>query len=317
MNKKPDNHLSIIAIAGPTATGKTDVALALALLINAEIVSCDSMQVYKGLATGTAKPSLSQMKKIPHKLIGRQEHGAVFNAVEFMNLAVKAIRTIRKNGKNVVVAGGTGFYLQVLFEGIFQGVSRNKSIRQIFQKRAAEEGLERLYHDLKEKDEVYANMISSSDERRIIRALEVIQETGEKFSEIRKKRKPLIREPYRIMCLTMDRDILYRRINDRVDRMMREGLLEEAREIYHENLPEDATLRQAIGYKEFFDFIEGKATLSESIERVKRNTRRFAKRQVTWFKKMKNVTWIDASRPVDKIVQEIINVVGTGRDLSV
>ena len=311
MRRKSYKNLPIIAIAGPTATGKTEVALALAKKINAEIVSCDSMQIYKGFAIGTAKPHPDQMKAIPHHLIGKVESDAVFSAAEYLALAMRAITNVRKRKKNVIIAGGTGLYMKTLFEGIFKGPDRDRNKRTELKDMINKKGLEVLYEQLKEKDPDYACIISENDERRIIRALEVIEKTGKRFSELQKKKKTFINDPYHIFCLTMERKELYQRINNRVDTMMEQGLTGEAKTLSRskKNTNTEATLMQAIGYKELFDYFDGNVSLQEAVALIKRNTRRFAKRQFTWFRKMKNVIWIEAGRPAEVMVNEILTTV--------
>jgi len=303
------NNLPLIAIAGPTAIGKTEVALAVASRINAEIISCDSMQIYKGFAVGTAKPSKLQMKSVPHHLISTVERGSVFSVAEYLSLAAKKIEKVKEKNKNVVITGGTGLYMKTLFEGIFKGPGRDKKKRDQLKQDAEEKGLDFLYNSLKKKDPEYAGMISQNDERRIIRALEVIDKTDQKFSELQKNKETFINGPYLIFCLTMERGKLYKRIDDRVDKMMEQGLMEEARELYKNKKNKDATLKQAIGYKELFPYFEGSLSLEEAVSLIKRNTRRFAKRQFTWFRKMKDVVWVEAEKPVEDIVSEILSKV--------
>ncbi|MBN1521297.1 MAG: tRNA (adenosine(37)-N6)-dimethylallyltransferase MiaA [Candidatus Aureabacteria bacterium] len=303
------NNLPLIAIAGPTATGKTEVSFHLARRIHAEIVSCDSMQIYKGLDVGTSKPTKEMLSSVPHHLISLMKHDRVFSVAEYIRMAASNIEKIRKEGKNAILAGGTGLYLKCLFEGLFEGPPRDKKIRNKLKVQIDEKGLESLYKDLRKRDPDYANVISSNDERRIMRALEVMEIRGEKFSVLQKNTASLVKEPYRIFCLLLPRKELYRRIDKRVDGMMQCGLVDEARELFEENISPDATLLQAIGYKELFLYFQGEVSLEEAVCLIKRNTRRYAKRQMTWFKKMKNVVWVEAGRDTEKIIKDILKEV--------
>ncbi len=308
------NLLPLIAIAGPTATGKTETAFYLAEKIEGEVVSCDSMQIYEGLEIGTAKPSKELMSKIPHHLIGLMPHNRIFNAYEYANLAAEKISEIRSRGKNPVIVGGTGFYLKALFEGMAEGVGRNENIRKELYRKIEEEGLESLYEELKRKDAEYAEKISLNDKKRIVRAMEVINGFNIKFSDLLKSKKKFVNEKYVIFCLFMDRDILYDRINRRVDLMIKNGLLEEAYGLFKENLDKNATVVQAIGYKELFDYFKGKTSLNDAVNLIKKRTRNYAKRQFTWFKKMKNVVWIDAMKDNDEWkINFILNYINKGK----
>ncbi|MCK5706614.1 MAG: tRNA (adenosine(37)-N6)-dimethylallyltransferase MiaA [Candidatus Aureabacteria bacterium] len=300
-------NLPIIAIAGPTATGKTKASICLASKIDAEIVSCDSMQVYEDIPIGTAKPGKAELKKIRHHMIGTIKQNKVFCVADFLSLASKSVKKIKALNKNVLLVGGTGLYLKTLFEGMFEGPSRNNILRAKLDSRIEKEGLQKLYEELKKKDPVYAENISEHDKRRIIRAIEVMEKTGEKFSDIRENKEPFIKGEHLIFCLNFDRGKLYERIENRVDKMIEKGLIEEAKELFDKKLSSHATLRQAIGYKELFSYFNNKVSKEEAIDLIKRNTRRFAKRQLTWFRGMKDVIWIDADRHFAEIAEDILS----------
>ena len=277
----------IIAVVGPTASGKSALALELARQCGGEIVSCDSMQIYRRMNIGTAKPTEDELLLVPHHLIDVVEPTANFSCEDYVRLASMAIDDICARGKLPIVCGGTGLYLDALLRGGVSAPSIDTSkIRAELCARAEVEGIEGIYSELMRVDRESAEAIHPNNEKRVIRALEIYLATGRTKSELDRESKGF-ESPYdaTIAYLTFNsRDLLYERIDRRVDMMIDAGLLDEARALIREGVFEvNKTAAQAIGYKELFGFLEGKRSLEESLEDLKRSTRRYAKRQITWF----------------------------------
>lgn len=285
----------VVFIVGPTAVGKTDLAVELAQMIGAEIISADSMQVYKELNIATAKPSQIIRSKIPHHLIDILSLNESYSAVDFAKRAAITINDILGRGKIPIVVGGTGLYVKALLDGIFEGPGANWDLRQQLIDSAKQNGVVFLYERLKKIDPISARTIMPNDTRRIIRALEIFEITKEPISTLQKNTKG-IAEVYnvKIFGLTMDRKKLYDRINARVDSMIQEGLLEEAKKIFSLNTSLSAS--QALGYKELFKFFKGECSLEVAISQLKQSTRNFAKRQISWFKRDNRIEWIDVEK---------------------
>ena len=288
-NTKP----KIIFLIGPTAVGKTALSLKLAWKINAQIISMDSMQVYQGIDILSSKPSLKPRQEIKHYLIDILSPDKEFDAACYRKLALKAIKHTHEQGKIPLFVGGTGLYLKVLLEGIFSGASKNEDLRQELYREAETSGSEHLHQKLKEVDEESAARIHPNDTKRIIRALEVYKLTGKPISELRKKRKGL-GDKYEIVVfgLNKDREILYKNIDQRVDEMFKRGLVNEVKKLLSGSL--SLTCKQAIGIREIRDYLEGKQDLEQARGLLKKNTRNYAKRQLTWFRKDKKIIWLDA-----------------------
>lgn len=288
-NQKP----KIIFLIGPTAVGKTALSLKLARKINAEIISLDSMQVYQGIDILSSKPGLKPRRKIKHHLIDILSPDKEFDAACYRRLAVKAIKDIYQKGKIPLFVGGTGLYLKVLREGIFSAAGKDEGLRQELYREAETSGSEHLHQKLKEVDEESAARIHPHDTKRIIRALEVHKLTGKPISELRKKRKGL-EDKYEIIVfgLNKDREVLYKNIDQRVDEMFERGLVDEVKKLPAASL--SLTCRQAIGIREIRDYLEGKHDLEQARSLLKKNTRNYAKRQLTWFRKDKKIIWLDA-----------------------
>ncbi len=283
MKEKP-----VIVITGPTATGKTDFSIKLAREIGGEVVSADSMQVYKGLDVGTDKVSKEIRKEIPHYLIDVVEPTEKFSVADFVREADRAIEKIRRKGKYPIVVGGTGFYIKSLLFGLPQTPPSDERLREELKKLSDEE----LFSEVKKISSEYAEKVGSKDRKRLIRALEVYNLTGKPITEF----KPWGDKPrYRFLgyFLYRNRPDLYRRIEDRVESQVRRGLVDEARWLL--SLGEDLTALQALGYKEMAGYIEGKMSLEEAKRLLKRRTKEFAKRQFTWFRKEKGFKWINLS----------------------
>ena len=307
-----NNKKKIIAIVGPTASGKSALALALAKEYGGEIISCDSMQVYKRMNIGTAKPSALEMSEVRHHLIDVKEPTESFSCEDYVSLASSAIELVSESGRLPIVCGGTGLYLDALLRGGNSAPSIDTSdIRAELSLRAKNEGVFALYEELLRVDPESAVAIHPNNVKRVIRALEIYIASGEKKSELDKRSKEL-ESPYDATVIYLNylnRDILYRRIDSRVDSMIKDGLVEETRALMAERVFElNRTASQAIGYKELFGFIEGRESLESAIETLKRATRRYAKRQVTWFSAKDYILPLDADSDNGlKTFEEIVN----------
>lgn len=290
-----ENKIKLLAVCGPTASGKTALSIALAKALNGEIVSCDSMQIYKGMEIGTAKPTEQEMDGIPHHLLDFLDPAVSFSVAEYTQLADKAIRDIDARGKRPLLVGGTGLYARALLRGMpFSDQGRDEAVRETLQREFNESGIEPLYARLQVLDPESAEQIHKNNTKRVIRALEYCIAAGEPFSAQAKASKT-VEAPYDdcMICLGChDRDKLYARINRRVDQMMADGLLEEARRYFECYGLRGSTSVQAIGYKELLPYFDGVCTLSEAVENIKTETRRYAKRQLTWFRREENTTWL-------------------------
>jgi len=282
----------VVFIAGPTAVGKTVVAASLARKISAEIITCDSMQIYKGMDILTSKPSAILRKNIPHHLLGTIPPAREYDVSRYRKDALKAMRSIIKKGKVPLFVGGTGLYMSVLLDGIFKTGPIDEKIRQRLLAEAARLGSTHLHAQLKKVDPEAAEIIHPHDTRRIIRALEVYRGTGKPISELKKERRGLVDEfDVQVFCLNLERNKLYGRINRRVEKMFKEGLMDEARRILNRRLSRTASF--AIGLKEIRDYLDGRISEKEAKELIKKNTRNYAKRQLTWFRKDKRIIWIN------------------------
>ncbi len=284
----------IIVITGPTGVGKTEVSLELAKLISGiEVVSADSMAVYKGMDIGTSKPSGDLRLKISHHMIDIVDCNQSFDVAEYVARASAIIDDIILRGCIPLIVGGSSMYLYSLLDGIFKGPSRDNKLRLSLIKRAKEYGLDKLYSELKTVDPEAADKIHSNDLRRIVRALEVYKLTGSKISEL-KKEKSGISSKYKtaIYALYQKRSGIYDKIDKRVDDMVARGLIEEVKRLTDRIGP---TAYQGAGYKELIGYIEGRYSLDEALRLIKRNSRRLAKRQLSWLKRDKRIKWIDIS----------------------
>lgn len=281
----------LIFIVGPTASGKTELALKLAKKIKGEIISADSMQVYKGMDILTAKPSQILRKKIPHYLIDIISPQKDFSAADFKKRALKAIKKIHLKKKIPIIVGGTGLYVRVLVDGLFEAPQADLKMRRRLEKLALDRGTSYLYNELLKVDPAAASKIHPNDLRRIIRALEVYQKTNQPITKLQSKTKGL-RDKYQIKIFGLDipRAVLYQRINKRVEEMFERGAVDEVQKLASLKLSQSA--QQALGIKEIKGFLEEKYSLEEAKRLLKRNTRHYAKRQLTWFKKMPGITAI-------------------------
>ncbi len=290
--KKP-----LIILTGPTAVGKTKVSIGLAKAVGGEIISADSMQVYRHMDIGSAKIRPEEMQGVPHYLVDVLEPWEEFHVVRFQQMAKAAMAKIYENGHIPIVTGGTGFYIQALLYDIdFTENDQDEAIRRRLADFAKERGLRALHERLKAVDEKAAEAIHENNVKRVIRALEYFEKTGEKISEHNEKERSKA-SPYRTVYFVLNdkREHLYERINLRVDEMIKDGLIDEVRALKDKGYKASDTAMQGLGYKEIFAYLNGTLSLEEAVYTIKRDTRHFAKRQITWFKREKDVIWIDKS----------------------
>lgn len=285
----------VIVIAGPTASGKTELAVRLAGRVNGEIISADSMQIYKHMDIGTAKPDAAEMCGIRHYLIDEVLPDTEFSVAKFRELALKYISEILCRGKQPVIAGGTGLYINSLIYNInFSETVIDQELRDRLKKEALEKGNRHLYEKLLEIDPEAASRIHENDIKRVIRAIEVHEHTGKPIS-LHRQLSRLEPPPYRyiIFGLRWDREKLYKRIERRVDLMLEKGLLEEVRGLVEKGYDKNTIAMQGLGYKEILAYFRGECTLDEAIYILKRDTRHYAKRQLTWFRRIEGIHWLD------------------------
>ena len=303
----------VIVICGPTASGKTALSIELAKKINGEIVSADSMQIYKDMDIGTAKPTMEEMEGIKHYLVGEISPTKRYSVAEFKKDALNAIEEIVKNGKTPIVVGGTGLYVDSLIYGIdYSEIEVDLEYRNKLEQIAKEKGLEYLYNKAKEIDSVEMEKISNNDKKRIFRVLEIYKSTGktktEQEKESRKKENPY---EYFVFAIDMERSKLYERINKRVDIMLEKGLVEEVKNVTekYKHLP---TAIQGLGYKEVIEYLQGYCTYEEMAEKIKIETRHYAKRQLTWFRKNKEIIWLNGLDEKQNNISIILKGVNSG-----
>lgn len=307
MMKKP-----LIVLTGPTAAGKTRLSLRMAKALGGEIISADSMQVYRHMDIGTAKISREEMDGIPHHLIDVLEPSEEFNVVRFQDMARQAMDQIYEAGHIPIVTGGTGFYIQALLYDVdFHEHKEESGLRRSLAHLAETEGKEALHQRLSQADPESAKKIHPNNVKRVIRALEFYEETGIPISrhneEERKKSSPY---QFAYFVLTDERSHLYSRIDRRVDQMIEDGLVEEVRSLRNKGYTKNMVSMQGLGYKEILAYLEDDCSLEEAVYRIKRDTRHFAKRQITWFKRERDVIWInqkDFNYDEDLILQKILN----------
>lgn len=292
-----DTRPILVVLTGPTAVGKTALSISLAKALNGEIISADSMQVYRKMDIGTAKITPDEMQGVPHHLVDILEPEDDFNVVKFQELTHLAMDEIYAKGKVPILVGGTGFYIQAVTRGIdFNTEEQDDSYRKELEQLAHKNGAHWLHEKLREVDSKAAEQIHENNIKRTIRALEFYHQNGQRISEHNEEQMQHT-SPYRLyyFVLTAPRDVLYDRINRRVDQMFEMGLEKEVRELYSEGYRKDLVSMQGLGYKELIDAIEGRCTIEEAKETIKTETRHFAKRQLTWFKREGEVIWVDKS----------------------
>ena len=291
-----DGARRIAVIVGPTASGKTVVAVELGEKIDAEIVSADSMAIYKGMDIGTAKPTIEERQRVPFHLIDVVEPEQSFTVADYQELAVQAVEDILARGKTALVVGGTGLYVRALIDGLnIPGPGPDPNLRKKLREEAEEKGASYLHSKLAAVDHVAASRIFPRDIKRIIRALEVYYQTGKPMSEVLDEtRNSSTRYPDALWFgLTMERATLYRRIDKRVDDMINRGFVDEVKQLLAKGCNPSMQSMQGLGYKEIADYLENRCDLETAVELIKRNTRRFAKRQMTWFRANERIHWID------------------------
>lgn len=313
--KRNSNELSdklpLVIISGPTAAGKTDLSIALAKAIGGEIISADSMQVYKRFDIGTAKIRPEEMDGVMHYLIDIFEPDQEFNVFVFQKLALEAMEQIYQNGHIPIIVGGTGFYIQsVLYDIDFTEEETDKDYRHMLEEKAKSEGAEVLHAMLQEVDPEAAEQIHANNIKRTIRALEYYHETGSRISEHNEEqRKRSSPYNYVYFVLNRERKTLYERINQRVDQMIEEGLENEVKELLSSGVSSESLAMQGLGYKEMVEYLEGKCDLEKAIYNIKIGTRHFAKRQLTWFRRERDVQWMnyeEFENDKTKILEEMI-----------
>lgn len=293
---KPYYHTEkpVLVIAGPTASGKTSTALLLCEKLGGEVVSADSMQIYRGMDIGTAKATQEERCRIPHHLLDIRNPGDRFSVADYKTAATLVIQDIYDRGKQPVICGGTGQYLSALIEGLtFTDIPTDLTLRAQLNDEAQTNGLELLYERLLQLDPEAATRLASTDQKRIVRALEVYMQTGRTMTQhnlVSRQQGPDFY--YRAYCLSHDRQILYDRINQRVIEMIDNGLADEVKALLALNLPAGSTCMQAIGYKEMIPYLQGDISLDDTIASIQQATRRYAKRQLTWFRKMPELKWL-------------------------
>lgn len=302
----------MVVLTGPTAVGKTELSIRLAEALDGEIISADSMQVYKKMNIGTAKIRKEEMGGIPHHLIDVLDPAEEFNVVRFQEMAKEALAGIYERGKIPLVVGGTGFYIQgLLYDIDFTREEQDKSYRERLQKKAEEEGAGAVHQMLEKVDSVSAGKIHPNNVKRVIRALEFYHLNGRPISE-HNEEEARKKSPYQsaYFVLNQERQTLYERINRRVDLMMEEGLIGEVKSLVEEGYGRNLVSMQGIGYKEVFDYLEGEISLEETTERIKKDTRHFAKRQLTWFGREKEVIMIDKDKfeTEEKILEHMLGI---------
>ena len=287
------NKPKVIVICGPTASGKTTLSIQLAQKINGEIISSDSMQIYKDMNIGTAKPDQQEMQGIKHYLLDFVEPNQRYSVADYKKDAENAIEDILQKGKVPIIVGGTGLYVDSLIYGIeYPNIEFDENYRKELERRVEKEGLEKLYEKAKKIDPQAMKKISRNDQKRILRVLEIYNATGKTKTEQEiQSRKNEVKYDYRVFAINMDREKLYDRINKRVDIMIQKGLIEEVENLL-KKYNEFPTAMQGLGYKEVVEYIQGKVLKEDMIENIKRESRRYAKRQITWFKKNKQTIWI-------------------------
>ncbi|MFZ5647201.1 MAG: tRNA (adenosine(37)-N6)-dimethylallyltransferase MiaA [Bacillota bacterium] len=298
--------MPLLAIVGPTATGKTELSVRIARNLGSEIVSADSMLIYRYMNIGTAKPTISERKGIPHHMIDVADPDEMYNVAIYSQSARKLLREIYERGNLPILAGGTGLYIKAVIDGYnFSEAASDHELREKLKKECESLGREALHDRLKKVDPETASRLHINDVKRVIRALEVYYLSGKTISSSSEKEK---QTPYNLLMygLTMDREKLYARIEERVDKMIGAGLVEEVKDLLARGFSENLTSMQGLGYKEIILYLKGKMTLDEAVDLLKKNTRRFAKRQLTWFRRDSRIIWADVGeREMEEVASEI------------
>ena len=285
---------NIICIAGPTASGKTALSIALAKELDGEVVSCDSMQVYKRMDIGTAKPTLEEMEGIPHHMLSVAEPWENFSVGKYCDMAAPIVDDIVARGKTAIIVGGTGLYMDALIRGNDFAPVPSTGRREELEKIAAEQGIDAVIEMLRKVDPESAERLHPSDQKRIIRAMEVYLETGKTITQHNRETQQIPDRYHPVWFALEDaqRATLYARIDRRVEVMLKQGLIAEIESLLKEGVPESATAMQAIGYKEFVDALQGRSSMETAVALVQQASRKYAKRQLTWFRRNANIHWL-------------------------
>jgi tRNA dimethylallyltransferase len=301
-------HVKNVIITGPTCSGKTKTSLILAEKSGGEIISADSRQIYKYMDIGTAKPSPEERRRVPHHLIDILNPDERYTAAGFRKDAEKIITEIKSRGKNPIIAGGTGLYIKSLVDGICKAPGASPEIRKKLEERAVEKGLYNLYIELEQADRKSALTIHPNDKRRIIRALELFHLTGQPPSELRKWEKPNL--DFIMIGIDVPRETLYKRINTRVDDMFREGFIDEVEKLLEMGYEKSLVSMEAVGYKEIIEYIKGRIQIGTAVENTKNATRKYARRQSTWFRKDKRIIWLESDKTCGykKLMERILEL---------
>ncbi len=298
----------LLAIVGPTAVGKSYIAHSIAKRLNGEIISADSVQVYRGMDIGTAKPTLEERAEIPHHLIDIVDPDAYYTVADFQQDALTAIRHVHIKGKLPILVGGTGLYVRAVIQDFtFSESGINETLRQHLWNEAQIYGPAHLHNKLIEVDPESARKFHQNDLRRVIRALEVFEQGNTLISEQAAKTLGKCRYDTKMFALTMPRELLYSRIEERVDEMMAQGLLDEVQDLLNRGISAEAKSMHSLGYRQLAAHLRGELSLEEAISLIKRDTRRFAKRQLTWFRREQEITWLDISHfdRIDALAENI------------
>jgi len=298
----PDlNEHNVLVLVGPTAAGKTSVSLIVAEQLKAEIVSADSRQVYRYMDIGTAKPIPEDLARIPHHFIDIRNPDEDYSAGDYGRQARRCIKQLHDRNKRAVVVGGSGFYLRALLDGLFAPKTSDRATREKWRGRIREQGIEAVFDQLRKVDPPTAERLHPNDTQRVVRALEVWEISGKPISSFRKENEEPAPFPFILIGLTRDRERLYERINIRVDDMINQGLIEEVQGLREKGYSADLNALQTVGYKEVFAYLDGHLSLEAMTDEIKKNTRRYAKRQMTWFNKDSRIHWIsiDSMEPKD------------------
>jgi len=300
-------EIKLVIVQGPTASGKSELAVRLAEQFAGEIINADSMQVYRSMNIGTAKPSADQRRRVPHHLLDIVDPDQTFSAADFCREAEMIISDIARRGKNIIVCGGTGLYIRALTKGLMDSPAGDADLRSELQDLAIREGSGVLYRRLAEVDPVSAKRIHPNDQFRIIRALEVYQLTGRPISELRGEHQfGTLRYDYCKIGLSMDRESLYRNVDNRVDLMIGQGFLEEVKGLLAAGYSSNLKPMRSLGYRQLCNYLEGDILFEDVIQLIKRDTRRYAKRQLTWFNQDPEIKWIEYPGNV-AIIEHIVN----------
>lgn len=305
---------TVIVIGGPTASGKSNLAVELAKRIDGEIISADSMQIYKDMNIGTAKVTEQEKQGIKHYMLDIISPEERYNVSTYKKEAEKKIEEILAKGKVPIIVGGTGLYIDTLVYGIeFQEEEVDEEYRRVLNEIAEKEGLEKLYQKAVKIDPEAMKKISLNDRKRIIRVLEIYHKTGKTKTEQEKEsRKNEVKYNYKVFAITMDREKLYKRIENRVDQMIEEGLIEEVKEL-KKKYSKFPTAMQGLGYKEVVEYLENRISFEDMIENLKKETRHYAKRQLTWFRKNKEIIWLNGENDINSNLERIIEQQGVWR----